>query len=150
MHHPDYKDNCSKYNHLILKSSAFQVMRLHLQDALSRVNHQDKMELKGLDFTIHALTPCMTVIQVSMICEEQKKDATMQLLIQQLIQGWPNHCKEVYQTLNKYWALRDDISIEDGFIAYLGSLIIQPNLRKSCTESLHRGHPHMSKMCLRE
>ena len=53
------------------------------------------------------------------------------------------------QTLNKYWALRDDISIEDGCIAYMGRLIIPPNLRKSCMESLHRGHPGMSKMHLR-
>ena len=120
-----------------------------LADALSRVNPQDKIELKGLDFTIHELTPCMTLIQVSMICEEQKKDATMQLLIQQLIQGWPNHCKEVDTALNKYWAPRDDISIEDGCIAYLCRLIIPPNLRKSCIKSLHRGHPSMSKMHLR-
>ena len=107
------------------------------------------MELKGLDFTIHELTPCMTLIQVSMICEEQKRDATMQLFIQQLIQGWPIHCKEVDPALHKYWILRDDISIENGYIAYLGRLIIPPNLRKSCMESLHRGHPGMSKMCLR-
>ena len=58
-----------------------------LADDLSRVNPQDKMELKGLDFTILELTPWMTPIQVSIICEEQKNDATMQLLIQQLTQG---------------------------------------------------------------
>ena len=114
-----------------------------LADALSRVNLQDKMELERLDFTIHELTPCMTLIQVSRICEEQKQDATLQLLILQLIQGWPNHRKEVDPALNKYWALRDDISIEDGCIAYLGRLLIPPNLRKSCMESLHRGHPGM-------
>ena len=73
-----------------------------LADALSRVNPHHKMELKRLDFTIHELTPCMTPVQVSMICEEQMKDATLQLLIQQLIQGWPNHCKEVDPALNKY------------------------------------------------
>ena len=66
----------------------------------------------------------MTPIQVSMIHEEQKKDTTMQLLIQ----GWPNHCKEIDPALNKYWNLGDDISIEDGCIAYLGRLIILPNL----------------------
>ena len=120
-----------------------------LADALSRVNPLDKMELKGLDFSIHELTPCMTLIQVSMIHEEQKKDATMQLLIQQLIQGWPNNHNDIDPALNKYWALRDDISIEDGCIAYLGRLIIPPSLRKTCMESLYRGHPVMSKMYLR-
>ena len=141
MHHPYYKDYCSKYNHMILKSSK----QVALADALSRVNPQDKMELNGLDSTIHELTPCMTSIWVSMIHEEQKKDATMQLLIQQLIQGWPNHCKEVDPALNKYWALRDDISIEDGCITYLHRLMIPPNLRKSCMESLHRVIPECQK-----
>ena len=55
-----------------------------LADAPSRVNHQNKMELKGLDFTIYKLTPCMTLTQMSMIHAKQNKDATMQLLIQQL------------------------------------------------------------------
>ena len=116
-----------------------------LADTLRRVNPQDKMELKGLDFTIHELTPYMIPIKLSMICEEQKKDATMHLLTQQLLQGLPNYHKEVDPALNKYWALRDDLSIEDGCIPYLGRLIIPPNVRKSCMESLHRGHPGMSK-----
>ena len=80
-----------------------------------------------------------------MKCEEQKKDETMQLLIQQLLQGWPNYCKEVDPALNKYWALRDDLSIEDDCIAYLGTLVIPPSLKMSCMESLHSGHPGMSK-----
>ena len=55
----------------------------------------------------------------------------------------------VASRMAQYWALGDNISIEDGCNAYLGMLIILPNLRKSCMESLHRGHPGMSKMCLR-
>ena len=51
--------------------------------AVSRVNPQDEIELKGLDFTIHELIQCVTLIQMSMICAEQKWDATMQLLIQE-------------------------------------------------------------------
>ena len=87
--------------------------------AFTRVNPQDKMELKGLDFTVHELTPHMTPIQVSTICDGQKKDAIMQLLIQQSLQQWSNYHKEVDPVLNKYWTLRDDLSIEEGCIAYL-------------------------------
>ena len=120
-----------------------------LTDALNRVNPYNKMGLKGLDFTIHEFTSCMTPIQVSVIHEEQKKDATMQLLIQLLLQGWPKYCKEVNSAISKYWALRDDLSIEDSSIACLGRLLIPPSLRNSCMESLHRSHPGMSKMPLR-
>ena len=41
------------------------------------------MELKALAFTVHEITPYMAPIQMSMICDEQMKEATMQLLIQQ-------------------------------------------------------------------
>ena len=41
------------------------------------------MELKGLDFTVHELIQCMTPIQMSVMQSEEKKDATMQLLIQE-------------------------------------------------------------------
>ena len=43
-----------------------------LADAVSRVSPQDVMEQKGLDFTLHEVTQCMTPIQMSMICAEQK------------------------------------------------------------------------------
>ena len=91
-----------------------------LEDGSSRVIPQDKMELKGLDFTTYELTPCMTPIWMSLIHAEQEKDTTMQFLIQQLLQRWPKYCKGVDPSLNKYWTLRDDISIEAGCITYLG------------------------------
>ena len=43
-----------------------------LADAVSRVNPLDAMEQKGLDITLHEETQCMTPIQMSMICFEQK------------------------------------------------------------------------------
>ena len=43
-----------------------------LADAGSRVNLQNEMEQKGLDFMIHEVTQCMTPIQMSMIYAEQK------------------------------------------------------------------------------
>ena len=63
----------------------------------------------------------------------------MKLLIQELLQRWPNYHKEVDPAHNKYQALRYDLSIEDGCIAYLGNLIILPSQRNLCMESLHRG-----------
>ena len=62
---------------------------------------------------------------------------------------WPHYYKEANLTFNKYWTLKGDLSIEHDCIAYLGRLLIQPTLRKSCMDSLHKGHPGMSKMCHR-
>ena len=45
------------------------------------------MELRGLDFTVNKLTSCMTSIQMSMIYAELKKDATVQLVVQEFASG---------------------------------------------------------------
>ena len=77
-----------------------------LADAVSRLNPQDDMELKGLDFTT---------------CAEQKYDATMQLLIQE----FASRVALVLQVMDqpsRYWTLRHDLSIKDDCIAYLGKL----------------------------
>ena len=75
-----------------------------------------------------------------------EENATMQLLIQQMLQGWLNYTKEVDPAINMYWVLRNDLNIKDGCITYLDRLIIPPSLRKSCMQSLHRGHSGMLKM----
>ena len=38
--------------------------------------------------------------------------------------------------------------ILDDHVAYLGRLLIPPNLRRSCIDSLYKGHLEMSKMHL--
>ena len=43
-----------------------------LADAVCRINSQDEMEQKSLDFTINEVTQCMTPIHMSIICAEQK------------------------------------------------------------------------------
>ena len=114
-----------------------------LTDALIIVIPYEKIEITGLDFTIHELTLCMTLVQIFIICDELKKDLTIQLLIQQMLQGWTSHYKEVDLVLSKYWYLREELSIEDGCKGYLGRLVIPSSLRKS-------GHQGMSQMYLRE
>ena len=105
--------------------------------------------MKGLDFTIYELIPCMSLVQISKVHYEQKKDFRLQLIFQQILQGTSSHCKEVDPSFSKYWALREDLTIEDGYIEYLGRSIIPPNLRKSCIDLLLKGHPVMPKIHLR-
>ena len=63
MHHPDYKGYC------LIHPNDFEIKyipgkEVALADVPSRLNPQDKMELKDLDFTIHELTPGMTPIKM--------------------------------------------------------------------------------------
>ena len=49
---------------------------------------------------------------------------------------------------SRYWALRHDLSIEDGCISYLGKLLIPSNIWEYWMMSLHRNHTAMSKIYL--
>ena len=66
MHQPDYKGHC------LNTTTCFEIKYIPgkevvLANTLIRVNPQEKIELKGLDFSVHELNQCMTQIQMSMI-----------------------------------------------------------------------------------
>ena len=63
--------------------------KVPMAEALSRVSPHEKVKIKGLDFTIHELIQQLTRIQVQTIQKATKEDTTLQLLMQQMIQGWP-------------------------------------------------------------
>ena len=72
--------------------------------ALSRVSSHKKIEIKGLDITIHMLTPTMSRVQVETIQKATQEDTTLQLLIQQMIKGWPKEgCRKHPDVLKPYW-----------------------------------------------
>ena len=60
---------------------------IQMADALSRVSPNEKTEIKDLDVTIHALTPQLSRIQVESIQKAKEEDKTLQLLIQQMLEG---------------------------------------------------------------
>ena len=62
-----------------LRSSQYFRQRLHLQ-INSAVIHHKQMETEGLEITIYKPTPCMTLLQISMVVNEQKTEVTLQLL----------------------------------------------------------------------
>ena len=53
-------------------------------DVLSRVIPSGMTEIKGLDVTIHDMTPGLSHIQVETIQQATKEDPTLQLLVKQL------------------------------------------------------------------
>ena len=61
----------------------------------SRVSLQEKGEIKGLDITIHEHTPPLTRVHVEQIQKAIQGDKTLQLLIQEMLECWPEHHKNL-------------------------------------------------------
>ena len=85
----------------------FQVHRYQLQIHLT-VSPSGKTEIKGLDVTIHEIAPDLSHIQVETIQQATKEDPTLQLLMQQLMEGCQEHVKQVPRDLQPIWQFRVD------------------------------------------
>ena len=68
--------------------------------------------------------------------------------MQQLMEVWPEHVKQVPRDLKPFWQLRDDLSIENGCVPFQGRFYIPQALRSHCLKTLHQGHPGITKMRL--
>ena len=118
-----------------------------MADTVRRVSPNEKTEIKGLDVTIHEPIPQLSRIQVEPIQKATQQDQTLQLLVQQMLEGYP----ESYRKLPElpFWLWRDDLSIEHSCITWNGRFFIPIALRGHCLKALHNGHPGVTKMRLR-
>ena len=106
-------------------------------DALNRDSPSGRTEIKGLDVTIHEIIPDLSHVQVETIQQATKEDPTLQLLMQQLMEGWPEHVNQVPKDLKPFWQLRDDLSIEYRCVLFQHRFYIPQALRSSCLKTLH-------------
>ena len=105
-------------------------------DALSRVSPRGRTEIKGLDVTIHEITSDLSHIQVETIWQATKEDPTLQLLMPQLMDSWPEYVKQVPRDLKPFLQLRDDLCIEHECVLFQGRFYIPQALRSLCLKTL--------------
>ena len=119
-----------------------------MADAFSRVSPYEKTEIKGLAVTIHGLTPQLSMIQAESILKGTQEDKTLQLLIQQMLEGWPESCRKIPEILGPFWQWRDDLSIEFLCITWKDRFFIHIAFRGHCLQVLHNAHWGVAKMTL--
>ena len=70
--------------------------------ALNKVSPIEKTENKGLDVTTNELIPQLSRIQVESIQKATQQEQTLQLLIQQMLEGWPESCRKLPDILRSF------------------------------------------------
>ena len=124
--------------------------KVAVADALSRVSPSGKTVIRGLDVTIHEMTNQPYVHnRIAQIQKATREDQVLQLLMQQIMEGWPQHCKSLPVVLRPFWQLKDDLAIELSCVTYQGRFYIPSSMCKACLNLLHEGHPGIVKMKLR-
>ena len=95
------------------------------------------------------MSPCISHLQLVHIKKATQEDQVLQMLMSKMIEGFPEHIKQLPVVFRPFWQIRDDLSIEHSCMAYQGRYYIPKAIREQALASLHIGHPGMLKMKLR-
>ena len=107
--------------------------KVPMADALSIVIPREKVESKGLGVTIDQLTPQLTKVQVQRAKKATKQHKILQLLMQQIMQGWPQEgSRKLPRILKPFWQLREHLTTEHSCINWKGRFFIHKALRWTC------------------
>eukprot|EP00057_Strongylocentrotus_purpuratus_P021116 XP_011675590.1 PREDICTED: transposon Tf2-1 polyprotein [Strongylocentrotus purpuratus] len=121
---------------------------LLLADALSRLSPHDKHEMDGLSVKIHHIVS-VTNNKLDEIRDKTSRDEELQLLAQTVTQGWPEKRHQVQPLIREYWAIRDDVSMENGVLMAGSRIIIPRTMQQEILTKIHQGHLGMEKCKLR-
>ena len=123
--------------------------KVAVADVLSRLSPSGKTVIRGLDVTIHDMTKQPYVHNwIAQIQKATREDQVLELFMQQIMEGWPQHCKSLPVVLCPFWQLKDDFAIELSCMTYQGRFYIPSSMHKACLNLLNEGHPGIVKMKL--
>ena len=148
IHLKNLSDAPSRLQRLLLKLQPCDITIKYLPS--HKVAVEDMLSRVSLDVTIHEMTNQPYVNnQIAQIQKATSEDQVLQLLMQQIMEGWLQHCKCLPVVLCPFWQLKDDLAIELSCVTYQGRFYIPSSVHKACLNLLHEGHLRIVKMKLR-
>ena len=140
IHLKHLSDAPPRLQRLLLKLQPYDIMIKYLPgykaavaDAQHRVSPSGKTAIRGLDVTIHEMTNQPYVHnRIAQIQKETREDQVLQPLMQQIMEGWPQHCKSLPVVLHPFWQLRDDLAIELSCVTHQDRFYIPSSMCKAC------------------
>ncbi|XP_011670764.1 uncharacterized protein K02A2.6-like [Strongylocentrotus purpuratus] len=87
--------------------------------------------------------------RLSQLKEETAKNAEFAALQTVIVKGWPEKRRELPRQLQRYWAFRDQLAVEDGLILNGERILIPHSMREYILSKLHEGHQGIEKTRLR-
>ena len=117
-----------------------------LADPMSRLNPLPCEE--SLDLQKVCLV-CFSDENLNALKRDTSSDPELSPLREIIYSGWPGKQKQVAVPLRKYWAYRDELSIENGLVLKGERVIIPESQRDDILERIHQAHQGVAKCQLR-
>lgn len=122
---------------------------LLLADGLSRlpIKQDPKSDHIELDLQINLVQ--FSTDRLNQLRTETNNDPTFRQLRSKIIEGWPEHRKDVPPILRPYWSFRDELSVENGLLLKGERVLIPTTMHKYILDKIHEGHQGIEKCRLR-
>ena len=93
-----------------------------------------------IDADIPQGVPGIPDVMMEKIKIETQKDATLQMLIKTIREGWPCNKQNLAHELAPFFELRDTLSVDDDIVLKGERILIPESLRKEIKQKLHAAH----------
>ncbi|XP_028415850.1 uncharacterized protein K02A2.6-like [Dendronephthya gigantea] len=114
---------------------------LFVADTLSRAYIDEKPDEDSNDDFEVMVVESISPTRMEELRKATSSDPIMQKLIQVIRSGWPTKHRGVSTALAPYFAVRDELVVENGIVMKSQRVVVPENLRQSYIKQLHRGHP---------
>ncbi len=115
---------------------------LYVADALSRAHLPSTDTPEAIeDYDVLALEGVLSSRRIEELKQTTQADALCKRLMDTILTGWPDSYKEVPHDLRRFYAMRDELTVDDGLILRGQRHVIPHSLQKHYLTQLHQGHP---------
>ncbi|KAL1259036.1 hypothetical protein QQF64_009613 [Cirrhinus molitorella] len=119
-----------------------RVCELYVADALSRAHLPTKDTTEAIeDYDVLALEGVLSSRRIDELKQTTQADALCKHLMDTILTGWPDSYKDVPHDIRPFYAMRDELTVDDGLILRGQRYIIPHALQKHYLTQLHQGHP---------
>lgn len=129
--------------------------QMYLADMLSRPagepTKQENDRSARVEMHVRATTEAEEIYDdqiLQEIKEKGEKDEIYQSVIRQIQRGWRDKGKDYKGALQKYYSLKEHLTMKAGIIMRDEKIIIPTNLREEMIDRIHRGHQGVER-CIR-
>lgn len=113
-----------------------------LSDAMSRLN---PLPGKTIETPVRIDHVMFSEQKIQQVRDATAQDDELCALRDVILQGWPGDRHDVARPLRKYWAYRDELSIEDGVLLKGSRVFIPRALTKEFLDKIHEAHQGIVK-----
>ena len=117
-----------------------------MADTLSRQPREDSTQFQ-MDVQLHLVQ--FSTQRLVLLRHESQLDTELAGLGSMIMKGWPDKRYQVPSQIRKYWAYRDEMSIEDGLVMKGNCVMVPQSIQAEILQTLHSAHQGIEKTRLR-